>query len=156
MPDGAAGMVGDAVREADKFMQPDFHSTGVSLHWHSFAGVSSSCCNYDNIIPSSTYQRQQALARQTLPTEHPCLLPPLPSEQTAPPQEALWRGEGLSGLSTGSVSALLFHPVVSEALRRQPAADIFTSQQRNVYISSAFIHQPSPRCLAERPRCSAT
>lgn len=135
-------------------MPPDFHSTGVSLCCHCFAGVSSSCCSYDNIILSSTYQRQQALARQTLPAEHPCLLPPLPSEQTAPPQEATWRGERLWGVSTRSLSALLFHPVVSKGLLRQPAADVFTSQQRNVYIHSAFIHQPSPQCLAEQPRCS--
>lgn len=36
-----------------------------------------------------------------------CLLPPLPSEQTALPLEATWQGQGHSGLLTGSLSAVV-------------------------------------------------
>lgn len=131
MPDGAAGMVRDDVCEAKTslcnliFILPEFlYGVTVLLMYPPPAAVMTIS---SSALPSRDNKPRQG--KHSL-LSLPSLLPPLPSEQTALPPEATWQGEGHSGLSTSSLSALSFHPVVNKALLGQPAADVFTSQQR--------------------------
>lgn len=105
--------------------------------WERFCTVSLFCWSIHLTLWLWQYHTQPNLAETTSPgkANTPCWAShvsslPCPLNK----QLSLWRLHGregdLSGLLTGSLSGLLFHPVVNTALLGRPMAGVFTSRQR--------------------------
>lgn len=105
--------------------------------WERFCTVSLFCWSIHLTLWLWQYHPQPNLAETTSPgkANTPCWAShvsslPCPLNK----QLSLWRLHGregdLSGLLTGSLSGLLFHPVVNTALLGRPMAGVFTSRQR--------------------------